>query len=408
MGNNTIRIERFDDFAMLARDRLGTVVDPMVFRAGELFLRGRKGLRQQPRQLPLDDEAAWDFLDKNLEALRFFFDVLVLHEHLPLFNYSDTFDRDANFDERSLAVINQASQDAVLVPVNVQYGTYAAVKMRAVEKLGEHLARAGGDTRAWADPALASSIARELSRSGYRWEPRSPEIEAELATEQDRVLVRFLLGGMIFGQYADLMDSEHWLQPKRARLFVRATIDGGPVPLDDERQLFERLGTQYRLPFGRRWQPTFLHYILARANTRADIPGIVAKLRKSGAVKDYRAWRARAIAEWQRKGGISAETEDVVKGIKAALGAQGVGVEDVQDATVAWVDTAAAAAAAPEPTAALVGGAAAAVLKTAPPAWDFVRGLWPGRRHVKLLAESLRMRQHYPQIERAVATLWND
>jgi hypothetical protein len=401
---DTICIAHIDDFQSLVAGQLSTVVDPMVFRAGEVFLQGRKGL-----QGSLSEEGAWDFLDKNLEALRFFFDALILNERLPVFNYSDTFDHEANFDARAFRVLRDASKQEVLTPVEVQYDVYMAVKRNAVERLEKKICRPGDQTTPWIDADLAESIIRELSQSAYRWEIGlgSPRIEAELKTDQDRALARFLLGGMVFGQYADLMDSEHWLQPKRSRLFVQATVERDATKSEDERRLFERLGSQYRLPFGRAWQPTFMHYILARADKREDIPTLVARLRHSGAVRDYRAWRHTAIGEWRRKGGISQESLATIHRLRMALAGEGI-TDQMGETSVSWVETAGALAAATEPTMAVVAGVAKTVIKTAPPAWDYVQGLLPGRRHVKLLAESIRLRQQYPHIEKAVKTLWNE
>jgi hypothetical protein len=114
-----IRIEDPADWQRLIERNLTTVLDPMVYRAGEIFLRGRSGraLGNAPA-VPLQEQRAWDFLDKNLLALGFFFDALILNEHLPIFNYGDTFDMHLNFEQRSFAAFNEADQ-AIIEPVDV-------------------------------------------------------------------------------------------------------------------------------------------------------------------------------------------------------------------------------------------------------------------------------------------------
>jgi hypothetical protein len=223
------------------------------------------------------------------------------------------------------------------------------------------------------------------------------ELEALLPSELDRRLGRFILGGMIFGQYADRMQSEHWLQPKRASLFVQATTGGGAPNRDDERKLFESLAKEFNLPALNTWQPTFLHYVLEHAETLRDIPRMVNRLRKSGAVRDYRAWRTQALNEWRSSGGLTQQSLRTVDRLKTVLTTRSGSFAATADAGVALVETAVKQS--PE-------SAAKAVAKTAP-LFHWVLNALPGRRHVKLLADSAHARGRYPHIERRVRSLWD-
>ena len=133
--NAPVRIDGSDDWHRLIERNLTTVLDPMVYRAGEIFLRGRSGraLGNSPA-IPLDETRAWDFLDKNLLALGFFFDAVILNERLPIFNYGDTFDMHLDFDQRSFAALNDADQPAI-EPVDVTGGAYRLIKEEALAAL---------------------------------------------------------------------------------------------------------------------------------------------------------------------------------------------------------------------------------------------------------------------------------
>jgi len=396
-----IRIESDADWALLTRRGLTTVLDPMVFRAGEIFLRGRSGhaLGDGPA-VPLDEARAWDFLDKNLLALGFFLDALILNERLPLFNYGDTFDMHLNFEQRSFAVFNDSGRPAIET-VDVTWSAYMPIKEGALDTLAERL---GADRPAAAGDALthaeAQSIVDELSHAEFQWDiGLGPQLEARLTSDLDRRLGRFLLGGMIFGGYADRLQSEHWVQPKRARLLVQATAGRGAATRDDERALFAWLAERYGLPALTTWQPTFLHHVLQEATSLRDIPRIVARLRASGAVADYRAWRAEALSEWRHHGGIREGTARTIERLKQALTSPttaGGTLGMAADASVALVE----ATATPTPQSVVNAG------RKAWPLVEQMRGLLPGHRHVKLLAESAHARGRYPQIARSVQTLW--
>jgi hypothetical protein len=109
----TITIEQATDWQQLPKRGLETVIDPMVLRCGELFLKGISGV---------DNSEVWSLLKANLLALGTFFDCLILNEKIPVFNYGDTFDAGLNFDQRVLTRINQYEE--ILYDVNVSYAPY--------------------------------------------------------------------------------------------------------------------------------------------------------------------------------------------------------------------------------------------------------------------------------------------
>ena len=337
----SIEITQDADWRRLIDRNLTTVVDPMVLRAGEIFMRGRSGQAFGGAPMsPLDAAAAENFLDKNLLALGFFFDALILNDQLSVFNYGDSYDMHLDFTQRSFAVFNDAGIPA-LVPVNVTRDAYLPIKQRALTALrigmGTHDATGGP----WLPLAEAQAISNELADAEYRWNiALGPELDALLPTDLDRQLGRFLLGGMIFGEYADHLQSEHWLQPKRARLFAQVVTGGRTPDRNDEEQLFAWLAQKYQLPALSCWQPTFFHAVLAKATSLRDIPRLVDTLRRSRAVADYCAWRTQALAQWRTKGGLDAQSLKTIERLRKALTTNGSNFAGAGDAGVAWVETA--------------------------------------------------------------------
>src|SRR5437868_408586 len=105
-----IFVKETSDWQQLSRQGLETVVDPMVFRCGELFLQGAKGAN--------DPETTWDLLTANIHAIGMFFDCLILNEKLPVFNYAATFDGHLNFEQRVLTQINLYAGKEVIYDVD--------------------------------------------------------------------------------------------------------------------------------------------------------------------------------------------------------------------------------------------------------------------------------------------------
>jgi len=396
-----IQVLQPQDWQKLIDARLVTVVDPMVYRTGEIFLRGRRSPESAETAAlgaPLDEQTAWTFLEENLLTLGFFFDALILNDALPIFNYSDSFDLRLNFEKRSFAALNNAAQAPVIVPVDVGYQAYVSIKEEALRELKNHMTGPDSKGGPWIPEKLAKSIEAELSNIAYRWEiDLGHELEQLLPNPLDRKMGRFLLGGMIFGQYANLMQSEHWLQPNRARLFVQLTTGAATPNTEDERQLFEWVAERYGLPALRTWQPSFFHYILERINKLSDLPGLIVKLRNSGAVRDYRGWRSQALHDWRTTGGLSKNSERTIERLKAVMTKEAPGLAAVTDAGVSLIE----ANAAPNPVSVAKAAAKAA------PLFGWALNLLPGRRHVKLLADSAHARGRHPHIKRAVKTIWD-
>jgi hypothetical protein len=374
-------IEKQDDWQAIASIG-GPVVDPMILRCGEFFLRGSANAPNQAD--------AWDLLTKNMHALSSFFDRLILDEKIPVFNYADTFDMNQNFAQHTLAAVN--NDEEVLVDVDVRPRVYMEVKAAALAELGKLYAGevAGVDTQ------QAFDILGELTTSGYAWYPNLQGLA--LANPAERRLAAYILGGLVFGAYAQLAGTDHLMQPKRSRLFIALTLKQDSSR-GAEDYLFSKLGELTGRPTADiPYTPTFFPLLLKESKGPAELLKNAMKYRKSGEVRDYRAWLKEALDDFNRNGRIPVERFREVERIAAAIRARMAGIEFPKieiKTTVADV----AGLKAPG-----VGIDLTAPVKNA---WGWMITQLPGKRHRKLLTRALIADREYLDIGIRIATVWD-
>ena len=156
----------------------------MVFRCGELFLKGASGVG--------DPKNVWSFLTANIHAIGMFFDCLILNQKIPVFNYGDTFDATLNFDNRALTCINQ--YDEVLYDINVEYNQYHQVKSAALAEITELYE---GPNRI--APSMTEEVLSELSAAEYKWNPSIGELEQQLQTQEEKRIAAFIWAASSLG-----------------------------------------------------------------------------------------------------------------------------------------------------------------------------------------------------------------
>lgn len=371
-----VKVEKPDDWSEIAGIG-GPVVDPMIMRCGEVFLRGRIGA--------IDEWGARDLLLQNVHALGTFFDRLILDEKIPIFNYADTFDIGQNFDTRTLGHVN--NREEILVDVDVTYMEYERVKLAAVAELSKLYE--SGERGVNAQDAY--SILGELNTSGYAWYPRADGLP--LPNQDEERLAGYILGGLIFGGYAQLAGVDHLMQPKRSRLFLAVSLRQ-PAGRTAEGYLFENLRELTRrqaddVPF----TPTFLPMLLKESAGPADLLANALKLRGSGEVRDYRSWLREALNDFDANGFISIERAREVDRIAEAIRnrIEGSPRVELKIAIVGEIR--------PE--------ASIDLTETVRAAWGWVIGLLPGNRHRKLLTRATIADLEYIEIERRIQTVWN-
>jgi hypothetical protein len=288
-----------EDWDQLARRTLNVLVDPFVFRSGQFFLEGEEGGQDR-----------WEAIASDLGALVSFFDLVVLNDQLPAFNYPDTFDRpDANLTHElrdRLGEVLNAEGDKTLVHVDVEHHMYRAAKEAALEQLGERMQE--GPFMA---PATAEEILASLRAVRYEWEPHLESLEPHLPGAEDQRLARFLLGQLVFSGYAQMTAAPHVLAPRRSLFLATVGLRTQlPTPHDrtaaTEQAIYTELANRIRdagdgwrddeLP----WTPSFLPLLLERMKP-GEGPDILLRrakaLRENKAVERYRELRSALTAE---------------------------------------------------------------------------------------------------------------
>ena len=279
-----VTISRPEDWDKLSE--LGVVVDPFVFRIGQLFLQGKGVARDR-----------WEAIESDLGALVKFFDLIVLHDQLPAFNYYDTFDfpdgRDFVEYNDGLREMVNAEGDETLVHVDVVHAVYLQAKNAALDQLGRRI-----DDGPLAAPDSAREILAALDAVRYEWKPNLGTLEEKLPEERDQQLARFLLGQLVFTGYAQQIGAPHVLAPRRSS-FVASAALRDPLPQErGENAIYDELGRRIRdAGPGWRikeqpWTPSFLPLLLTRLNPYKEGPDVLLRrakeLRESKAVRSYR------------------------------------------------------------------------------------------------------------------------
>ena len=385
MATHTITSEQ--DWPALSAAGLDTVVDPMILRCGEFFLQGASGVANAG--------PAWHLLDKNVHAVGMFFDAVILHDRIPVFNYGDTYDMGLNFEERTLGAVNR--DEHVLVDVDVHRGPYTQAKQEVLSQLEDLYT--GPERIA---PAVAKDCLEELAAAEYRWQPELGDLEAVLPTSDARTVARFLLGGMIFAAYAQMLEGQHLVQPKRSRLMLAVQLGAHSARHDFEDELFAELKARARgtavkdLP----WRPTFLPYLLTSSETPEAVLAAALVLRASSEVREYREWWRAALQRWDTHGEVESYKKDIAaiaRHVDRLTGAASVMPKIEVKLTAADV-------------------VKTAMGQPAGPSVDLtptLEGLWgwwfanlPGRRYRKLLARAVADDAEYAQLTNRLRTVW--
>jgi hypothetical protein len=273
----------------LRTDGLTTVLDPMIFRAGEVFLAGGGGAA--------DDDPRWTALSANLVGLAAFFDAIILNERLPVFDYDVTFPEGpaAGWGTSRGVVPSTNLADPILVPVKVKPDAYNPMKTAAMAEWDAHPP---------VDAQLRRALLLEMRAFDHVWEPQLGGTEN--LSDEDRKLAILVFGGLLFSAYSQRLRGAHVLQSKRARLLGGVAL--GTAAEDAE--LFARLAelpevapdavsSARDLPK----LPSFLPYLIAQGpRSSHDLLRAALRERKDDDVKAYREWRSALIDELERGG----------------------------------------------------------------------------------------------------------
>jgi hypothetical protein len=294
MVSYDMHIYGFEAWDELVKRNLGIVIDPLVFRLGQFFLEGVS-------EAGVEKDRRWNAIESDIEALVSFFDLIVLHDQLPAFNYNDTFDAQFDFGDRLGAVLN-VSGDKTLVHVDVEHQMYRAAKEAALDQLQRRL-----EEGPFVPKATANEILSILAAIKYEWEPSLETLETELLDPDQVKLARFLLGQLVFSGYAQQTGAPHILAPKRSLVLAAIGLHKTESGENSEAAIFEEVGRRCRdagagwrndeLP----WTPSFLPFLLNQMDRYREGPDVLLQLAKelrgSKAIQRYRKLRSAMLSE---------------------------------------------------------------------------------------------------------------
>ncbi|MFC9585844.1 hypothetical protein ACFVJ8_23860 [Streptomyces yangpuensis] len=278
---------------LLQRD-LGIIIDPLVFRTGQFFLEGGPVAGR-------DTDARWGSITDDVGALVSFFDLVVMHDKLPAFNYHDAFDKRLDFGDRLGAVLNTHG-DKTLVHVDIEHHMYREAKAGAIHQLSQRLTEG---------PFVPASTSQEilsmLTAAEYEWEPSLETLKPQLANADEARIARFLLGQLVFAGYAQQTGAPHVLAPKRSRMLTAVGLGAAGATPTAEGAIYEELRRRFRdagpgwrdeeLP----WTPSFLPFLLKRMNQYQEGPDVLLEqakeLRGTKAIARYRELRKALMSE---------------------------------------------------------------------------------------------------------------
>jgi hypothetical protein len=382
------------DWNLFPKLKLDVIVDPMVFRSGQLLLRGRSGVQQVSSGSKPDE--VWKALSQNIGSLAAFFDALILNEHLPIIDYGPSFDPDLS--SQAIDLVQYCNQnEGILVPVHVENNAYFEAKQEAITLLAE---------RKQLPSELVTAVWTELAAFGYEWKPFIPEAET-VPTEQEKALIRFLFGGILFGLYAQRTGAAHLLQPKRSRLYLAASLGESTQDYGNEEALFAEMKRRVKQVTGTKETtyeiealPPFLPYLLKQDPlTPIDLLRKALALRQKGAVRDYREWRTKLIREWRDYGRIDLTYEkDIKKLTRAVVHEIDPQKDHSPEGQIAMKATLVGLVPAME-----IGIQREASLSAL---WGWFTEKLPGHRHSKLLMRMVIANYAYGKIDQHLKTLW--
>ena len=349
MNGHDLEIVNPEDWKNLQDNELDAIVDPLVYRIGQLFMEG--GNPGAP-----DNDARWAAIEQDIGALVSFFDLIVAHKRLAAFNYTDTFDLGLNFGQSLGGLVNTPLGFKKILSVSVKYDAYMQAKQAAVSELQARMGRG---------PFISEHTARDiltsLGRISYQWEPSLLGLEEkvqdteEFSKKEQLIILRFLGGLLVFGAYAQQSGVPHVLAPRRSRLIAAVGLDtkDNPAPVE-EAEIFRAIGRRIGQAEGGwrardlPWTPSFLPYLLSRVHAGEGPDGLLRRgedLATTRSVNRYRVLRGELFSTDAKKSD-RAETElkTAADAIAAALQQKPEQMEVAQNVFIEFLPKTAGAA----------------------------------------------------------------
>lgn len=248
---------------------------------------------------------------------------------------------------------------------------------------------------------MVNDIVLELAAAEYRWQPSLGQLDPLLPSDLERTLAKFLLGGMIFSAYAQILEGEHVIQPKRSRLFLAVALDAQSAQYRFEDELFAELKNRARASVtDMPWRPTFFPYLLASSDNPNAVLAHALVLRGSTELGEYREWLRMAFQRWSTHGEIEPFKRDVASIASAIDRVTGkISIAPKVDFKITVTDVAKIAAGQPA-------GPGVDLTPTLQGLWGWIIPNLPGERYRKILMRAVATDQQYAQIENRLRTVW--
>ncbi|UCF94615.1 MAG: hypothetical protein JSW39_10800 [Desulfobacterales bacterium] len=387
-------LQALEDWKTIVGKACGVIVDAMTFRTAEMFVLGAKEAVQES-QIG-DEDAIWKAISQNIGALQTFIDTVVLRRRLPMIAYWATFfDPDTPATPATVKLLDRCNQkEDVLLPVELGPNAYLPLKAAAIETLNRE--------RPVLTDQLRTLVYPELSAFDYQWKPRLDDLKGfEQSSEEDKRLLTFLFGRVLFSAYAQAAKADEVLQPKLARLHVLSSLRRNEDRDQMQAKVFaglkeiarggkEDIADLVDVP----WMPTFLPYLLSKdpASPQELLEQALA-LRKESSVKDYVSWFA--------------EIEKDLDYSREPMAAHMVELEKIRQAIAKRLEV-------PDEDPTTVKATIASVklgvtIEQKVPVsriWGWVTDLFPKHRYRKLLLEIVDAERRYSKLDTQLEVLW--
>jgi hypothetical protein len=238
----------------------------------------------------LANDPRWQTIASDINALVTFFDLIVLHDKLPAFDYAATFPF-----PRLAQLVNDPAGSKIIHHIHVSPPVYAPTQKSAVEHLQDRMTASP-----FVSAEVAQAIPTFLEEIGWEWTTDIQALEPLLPDDQSQMAARFLVGYLLFSGYSQMSGLPHVLSARRSRLIAQAGLPTDQSFKTGESDVWRQVARRLEGEPGWRdeelpWVPSFLPYLLEGFNVYEQGPDQLLKkalqLRGKRSIRKYQKLR---------------------------------------------------------------------------------------------------------------------